>query len=64
MSAKNRIPKPKTKFLRLKCPGCGNEQTTFSAASTIVRCLKCETVLTMPLASNSAVRAKVLKEFE
>lgn len=63
MSKKPSVPAPKTKFLRLKCPGCGNEQITFSAASTIVRCLKCETVLTMPLASRARIRAKVVGEF-
>ncbi len=63
MSRKNLIPRPTTKFLKLKCPGCGNEQVTFSAASTVVRCLKCETVLTMPLASRAGVRAKVIGEF-
>ncbi|HZX19841.1 MAG TPA: 30S ribosomal protein S27e [archaeon] len=58
------IPKPKTKFLRLKCPSCGNEQNVFSAASSKVKCLVCATSLAETTASRIKVKAKILKEFE
>ncbi len=42
------IPQPKSKFMRVRCPDCGNEQVTFSHASTIVKCLICGKVLLRP----------------
>lgn len=39
------IPKPKSKFLKIKCPDCQNEQTVFNKPSTIVRCLVCDATL-------------------
>lgn len=56
------VPMPSTRFLRVKCQ-CGNEQTTFSAATTRVKCLKCDTQLLEPGASKATLQAKVLKEF-
>jgi len=60
----NKIPQPKTKFLRLKCPSCGNEQNVFSAASSKVNCLVCNTKLADTKASRIKLKTKVLKEFE
>ncbi|MGY5854464.1 MAG: 30S ribosomal protein S27e [Candidatus Thorarchaeota archaeon] len=39
---------PKSKFIRVKCLDCENEQVIFSHASTEVKCLKCEKVLAIP----------------
>jgi len=61
---KNLIPKTRTKFLRLKCPACGNEQNVFSAASTKPRCLACNTELADTGASKIKIKTKVLKQFE
>lgn len=58
------IPKPKTKFLRVKCAGCGNEQTIFSAASTKVRCLVCNKDLAETTGSKIVPKTTVLKVYE
>ena len=58
------IPKPRTKFLKVKCSGCGNEQTIFSAASTKVKCLVCNHELAEPRASKVKLKTKILKELE
>ncbi len=58
------IPKPKTKFLRVKCNGCGNEQTIFSAASSKVKCLACNQELAQTTASKIIMKTKVLKVFD
>ncbi|HIH10443.1 MAG TPA: 30S ribosomal protein S27e [Candidatus Diapherotrites archaeon] len=58
------IPKPITKFYRVKCQGCGNEQTIFSAASTRVKCLQCNRDLAAPTSSKVLLKSKVLKEFD
>ncbi len=62
-SIESMIPKPKTKFLKVKCGGCGSEHVIFSAAASKVKCLACGTVLAEPSASKAIIAAKVLKEF-
>ncbi len=39
---------PKSRFLKVKCKKCRNEQIIFNKASTEVKCLVCETVLAQP----------------
>ena len=38
----------KTKFWKVKCLGCRNEQIIFSKASTHVKCLVCDALLAYP----------------
>jgi small subunit ribosomal protein S27e len=42
------IPQPKSKFVRVRCKVCGNEQVIFDHATFPVRCLVCGTVLVKP----------------
>lgn len=56
------VPGPRTKFYRLKCPSCGSEQNVFSAASRVVKCLACGTVLALPGASKIVLKTKILRE--
>jgi len=64
MSNDNLIPQPKTKFIRVKCSGCGNEQTIFNAASSDVKCNACNQLLAKSKASRVELKAKVVKEME
>ena len=60
------IPNPSTRFLRVKCGGCGNEQNVFSAPASSVKCLVCNQVLAESTASRIHIvqgKAKVVKEF-
>jgi len=50
-----------SKFVKVKCPKCGAEQVIFGKATTKVRCLKCNYLLTKPAASKAKIRAKVLE---
>jgi len=56
--------KPRTRFLKLKCNACGNEQTVFSAATTDVKCLACNQVLAESGASKIRLKARIVKELE
>ncbi|MFH1256078.1 MAG: 30S ribosomal protein S27e [Candidatus Diapherotrites archaeon] len=58
------IPRPKTKFIRVKCSSCGNEQNIFSAASTPVKCIVCNHELASTGASKIRLKAKVVKVYE
>ncbi len=54
--------KKKTKFLKAKCSGCGNEQIIFSAAATKIKCLVCNQLLAETTAGKVRPIAKVVKE--
>ena len=58
------IPKPRTKFLRVKCNGCGNEQTIFSAASSKVMCLACNQELAQTGSSKIRVKTKIIHVYD
>ncbi|MEK6958285.1 MAG: 30S ribosomal protein S27e [archaeon] len=64
MSNADLIPNPKTKFYRIKCPACGNEQNVFSAASSKVRCVACNSELAQTGASKIILKTKILKVLE
>ena len=54
---------PKSFFLRVKCPGCANEQVIFSNASSQVKCLACNQVLAETGPGKISMKSKVLKSF-
>ena len=51
----------KTKFVRVRCEKCKNEQNIFSNTSTKVVCLVCSEVIAEPLGGRSKIKAKVLE---
>ncbi len=54
---------PKSKFIKVLCLKCKNEQIIFNKASTVVKCLVCNTELAIPTGGKAKiVNAKVLKE--
>ncbi|MEL9991541.1 MAG: 30S ribosomal protein S27e [Thermoproteus sp.] len=55
------IPQPRTKFLRVRCPDCGNEQVIFSHASMVVRCLVCGRVLAQPTGGRAQILGHVVR---
>jgi len=61
---KELIPKPKSRFLKVKCPGCGSEQKIFGSASSNVRCVACNSELAKPGASKSKIKASIVEVLE
>ncbi len=53
---------PNTNFVKVKCE-CGNEQITFSHASTSVKCSACGKLLVEPTGGKAKVNATVIKSF-
>ncbi|NPA24083.1 MAG: 30S ribosomal protein S27e [Crenarchaeota archaeon] len=58
------IPKPRSRFLKVRCPNCGNEQIIFSHVSIVVRCLVCGNTLATPTGGKAQILATVVKEYE
>lgn len=54
------IPAPRSAFLRVKCPDCGNEQIVFSHASTVVHCNVCGATLAEPSGGKTAIKGEVV----
>ncbi len=51
----------KSRFVKVVCPKCNNEQIIFGKASTKVLCLKCGRLLLEPTGGKVRIKAKVLE---
>lgn len=54
----------KSKFLRVKCTDCGNEQVIFGSASTVVRCVVCSRTLAEPTGGKAEVKTQIVEVIE
>jgi len=58
------IPKPRSSFLRVKCPDCGNEQIVFSHIATIVHCNICGALLAEATGGKARIKGEVVAVLE
>ncbi len=58
------IPRPTSKFLRVKCEDCGNEQVVFDRPSNVVLCQVCGRTLAKPTGGKAAIRGEILGAVE
>ncbi|MBT4936123.1 30S ribosomal protein S27e [Candidatus Woesearchaeota archaeon] len=54
----------KSKFIKVRCSKCKNEQIVFGNASNIVYCLVCNDKIAYPTGGKSKVSARVLEVLE
>ena len=52
---------PSSKFVRVRCPKCKNEQIIFGKTATVVQCLVCEKVLAEPTGGKSRIKGRILE---
>lgn len=57
----NVILMPESKFLKVKCAKCRNEQIIFSKAAMQVKCLVCGKALAEPTGGIADIKAKVIQ---
>lgn len=55
------IKEPSSKFIKIRCPKCKNEQIMFGKASSNIKCLVCGKELANPTGGKSRVKARVLE---
>ena len=55
------VPTPKSRFVLVRCPDCGNEQVVFDHASMEVKCLLCGRVLAKPTGGKARIEAEILQ---
>jgi small subunit ribosomal protein S27e len=58
------IPKPRSVFLRVKCPKCGNEQLLFSNSVNKISCNVCGETLATPTGGRAEINGEVQSVLE
>ncbi|RLI11495.1 30S ribosomal protein S27e [Candidatus Bathyarchaeota archaeon] len=58
------IPKPKSRFLQVRCPDCGNEQIIFSHVASIVHCNICGAILAEPIGGKAKIKGEIVRVLE
>jgi small subunit ribosomal protein S27e len=56
--------KNRSRFVKVKCPDCENEQMVFEKASTVVNCVVCSRVLAVPAGGKAKLNAEILEVLE
>jgi len=59
---KSLVQMPKSKFIKVQCKKCKNEQVIFNKASIVVKCLKCGEELVIPMGGTAEIGAKILED--
>lgn len=55
---------PTSKFVKVRCAKCKNEQIVFGKASTVVNCLVCGKALAEPTGGKIRVKSRILEVLE
>ena len=55
---------PTSKFIKVRCPKCKNEQTVFGKSASKVKCLVCDKILAEPTGGKTKVKARILEVLE
>ncbi|MCC6030250.1 MAG: 30S ribosomal protein S27e [Desulfurococcales archaeon] len=55
------IPEPRSRFLRVRCPQCGNEQVIFDYATYPARCFICGYQLVVPTGGKAIIRGEIIR---
>lgn len=50
-----------SRFIKVQCSKCKNEQVIFGNATTEVKCLICNEILTEPKGGKAKIKAKVIE---
>ncbi|HLD13076.1 MAG TPA: 30S ribosomal protein S27e [Candidatus Nanoarchaeia archaeon] len=58
------IFEPSSRFVKLRCQKCKNEQIVFGKPSTIVNCLVCGKPLAEPSGGKGHIKARILEVLE
>jgi len=54
----------KSKFVKIRCSKCKNEQILFGKSSTAVNCLVCSKPISSPQGGKSEIKARILEVLE
>lgn len=49
-----------SRFLRVRCNDCGNEQFIYSHASSVIKCVVCSKTLAVPRGGRAEIKTTIL----
>ena len=55
---------PESKFLKIRCPKCKNEQVTFGKTATMIKCHVCQEPLAEPTGGKTRLLTRALEVLE
>ncbi|MBI4344037.1 MAG: 30S ribosomal protein S27e [Candidatus Hydrothermarchaeota archaeon] len=58
------IPKPESRFLKVKCLDCSNEQVIFDSATTVIKCHVCGKSIAEPRGGKANILTKNITPLE
>jgi small subunit ribosomal protein S27e len=58
------LKNPRSRFLRVRCNDCNNEQVVFGNASTKVECNVCGRLIVEPTGGKANIRTQILEVLE
>jgi len=53
-----------SKFIKVRCPKCKNEQIIFGKSSTDIKCLVCDKIIAEPTGGKTKIKARILEVLE
>lgn len=59
-----KIKETNSKFIKVRCPKCKNEQIIFGKSASQVPCLVCGRLIASPTGGKAKIRARVLEVLE
>jgi small subunit ribosomal protein S27e len=55
------VETPKSKFLKVLCKKCKNEQIIFSKSAVLIKCSKCGEILVEPAGGKARIKGRIIK---
>lgn len=59
-----KITEPTSRFIKVRCNKCKNEQIIFGKPSTKIKCLVCNSILAEPTGGKGKIKARILEVLE
>lgn len=53
-----------SKFIKIRCPKCKNEQIVFGKTASVIKCLVCGKILAEPTGGKTNIKARILEVLE
>lgn len=53
--------KTKSRFLKVKCNDCGNEQVIFGCAASEIKCIVCDKIIAVSTGGKTLVKTEILE---
>ncbi len=53
-----------SKFVKIKCEKCKNEQVIFEKTASEIHCLVCNEILAQPTGGKASIKAQILESYD